>query len=67
MLTILLYHVFSAFLIISLYFLILAFISQVFIVIAKPAIPTDIPTKEENSDMETHPVTVESTISKWSV
>ena len=45
----------------------LAFINQVFIVIAKAAITTEIPTKEENSDMETRPVTVEAKISKWSV
>ena len=68
MLAIIFYHVFSAFLIIiCLYFLMLAFINQVFIVIAKAAITTEIPTKEENSEMETRPVTVEAKISKWSV
>ena len=67
LLAILFYRDFSAFLIIYLYFLILAFISYVFLVIAKPAIPTDIPTKEGSSEMETHPLTIEAKISKWSV
>ena len=61
------YRDFSAFLIIYLYFLILAFIRHVFLVIAKPAIPTDIPIKEESSEMEAHPLTVEAKRSKRSV
>ena len=67
LLAILFYRDFSAFLIIYLYFLILAFISYIFLVITKPATPTDIPTKEESSELETHPLTVEAKISKWSV
>ena len=33
---------------------------------AEPVIPTGITTKKSKAEMETHPVTVEITISKWS-
>ena len=46
-------------LIIDLYFLIYAAIAQIFNPIAKPVIPTEVPNKEEKTDMETHPLTVE--------
>ena len=49
---------FFFFLIFDLYFL---------IQIAELVIPTGIPTKEAKAEMETHPVIVEITISKWSI
>ena len=52
------------FLIIYLYFLIAAFIAQIFNVIAGLVIPIGIPTKEEKSEMETHPVIVEAKVRK---
>ena len=55
------------FLIIDLYFLIPAVIAQIFHEIAELVIPTGIPTKEANIEMETHPVIVVDTISKKSV
>ena len=55
------------FLIIDLYFLIPAVIAQIFPKIAELVIPTGIPTKEANIEMETHPVIVVDTISKKSV
>ena len=55
------------FLVIDLYFLIPAAIAQIFHKIAELVIPTGIPTKEANIEMETHPVTVVDTISKKSV
>ena len=55
------------FLIIDLYFLIPAVIAQIFHKIAELVIPTGIPTKEANIEMETRPVTVVDTISKKSV
>ena len=48
------------FLIIDLYFLILAVITQVINSFAELVIPTGIPTKEENAEMETYPETVET-------
>ena len=53
------------FLIIDLYFLIAACIVQIFNVIAGLVIPIGIPTKEEKSEIETHPVIVEAKIRKW--
>ena len=55
------------FLIIDLYFLIPAVITEIYIVIAELAVPTGIPTKEARAEIETHPVTVEARISKCSV
>ena len=55
------------FLIIDLYFLIPAVIAQIFHKIAELVIPTGIPTKEANIEMETHSVIVVDTISKRSV
>ena len=52
------------FLIIYLYFLIAAFIAQILNVIAGLVIPIGIPTKEEKSEMETHPVIVEAKVRK---
>ena len=54
-------------LIIGLYFLIPAVITETFIVIAEFAIPTGITTKEAIAAIGTHPVTVEPGISKCSV
>ena len=54
------------FLIIDLYFLIPAAITQIFIVATELAIPTGIPTIEANAETETPPVTVEAKISKCS-
>ena len=55
------------FLIIDLYFLIPAVITQIFNPIVKLAIPIGILTKEAKADMETHPVIVEITIGEWSI
>ena len=49
-------------LIIDLYFLITAFIAQIFISTAELAIPTGIPIKTAKSEMETYPVTLEAKI-----
>ena len=57
---------FFFFLIIYLYFLILAVIAQIFNPIAELVIPIGTTTKEAKAGMEKHPVTVEITISKWS-
>ena len=57
---------FFFFLIIYLYFLILAVIAQIFNPIAELVIPIGTTTKEAKAEMEKHPVTVEITISKWS-
>ena len=51
------------FLIIDLYFLIPAVITQIFNPIVELAIPTGIPTREAKAEMETHPVIVEIAIS----
>ena len=58
---------FFFFLIIDLYFLIHAVIAQIFNPIAELVIPIGIPTKEAKSEMQTHLVIVEITISKCSV
>ena len=55
------------FLIIDLYFLIPAVITQIFNPIVKFAIPIGILTKKAKAGMETHPVIVEITISEWSI
>ena len=55
---------FFFFLIIELYFLIPAVITQTFNPIIERTIPIGIPTKEEKAEMETHPVIVEITISE---
>ena len=54
-------------LIIDLYFLIPAFIAQIFNPIAELIIPIGIPTKEAKEEMETHPVIAEAKIRKCSV
>ena len=51
---------FFFFLIIDLYLLILAVITQIFNPTAELLIPTRIPTKEAKSEMETHPVTLQT-------
>ena len=58
---------FLFFLIIELYFVIPAVITQIFNPIAELVIPTGIPTKEEKAEMETHPVIVETEIRKCSI
>ena len=67
MLKILFYLFLFFFLIIDLYFLIPAVISLTFNPIAELVILIGIPTKESKAEMETHPVIVEITISKWSM
>ena len=54
-------------LIIDLYFLIPAVITQTFNPIAEFVIPIGIPTKEVKSEMEMHPVNVENNISRGSI
>ena len=54
-------------LIIDLYFLIPAVITQIFYPTAKFTIPTGAPTEEAKLEMETHPVTVETKIIKCSI
>ena len=58
---------FLFFLIIDLYILIPAVVTQLFNAIVELAIPIGIPTKEAKAEMETHPVIVEITISGWSI
>ena len=58
---------FFFFLIIDLYFLIPAVITQIFNPIVELAIPIGIPTKEAKAEMETHPVIVEPKIRKCSI
>ena len=58
---------FFFFLIIDLYFLIFAVITQIFNPIAKIVIPIGIATKEAKAKMETHLVTAEIKISKYSI
>ena len=58
---------FLFFLIIDLYFLIPAVITQIFNPIVELAIPIGITTKEAQAEMETPPVTVEITIREWSI
>ena len=67
MLKILFYHASSFFfLIIDLYFLFPAVITQIFNPIAELAIPIGTPTKER-AEMEKHPVIAEIIISEWSI
>ena len=49
-------------LIINLYFLIPAFITQIIIVAVQLVIPTGRPAKEAKTEIETYPVTVEAKI-----
>ena len=58
---------FFFFLIIDLYFLIPSVIAQIFDPISDLVIPIEISTEEAKAEMETHPVIVEVTISKWSI
>ena len=58
---------FFLFLIIDLYFLIPAIITQIFHPIVKLAMPTGIPIIEAKEEMETDPLTVEIEISKCSI
>ena len=53
------YHASFFFLIIDLYFLIPAIITQIFNPIAELVIAIGIPTKEAKAEMETHPLTVQ--------
>ena len=55
---------FFIFLIIDLYFLIPAVITQIFNPVAELVIPIGLPSKEAKAEMETHPVIVESKISE---
>ena len=57
----------SFFLIIDLYFLIPAVMTQIFNPIVELAIPIGIPTKGAKAEMETHPVIVEIAISECSI
>ena len=54
------------FLNINLYFFIPALATQIFNPIAELVFPIGIPTKEEKAEIETHPVTVETKISRCS-
>ena len=54
-------------LIIDLYFLIPAVMTQIFNPIVELAIPIGIPTKGAKAEMETHPVIVEIAISECSI
>ena len=56
---------FFFFIIIDLYFLIPAVISQIFNPIAELAISIGMPIKEEKAEMKTHPVIVEAKIRKY--
>ena len=58
---------FFFFLNIYLCFLIPAVITKIFNLIAELVIPIGIPTKDAKAEMETHPGTVETNISKWSI
>ena len=62
----LLWYLSSFFLIIDLYLLIPA-TTQISIVATELALPTEIPTNEAKSEIETYPVTAEDKISKCSV
>ena len=59
--------IFFFFFIIDLNFLIPAVITQIFNPIAELVILIGIPTKEAKEEMETHQVTVQINISKWSI
>ena len=58
---------FLFFLIIDLYFLIPAVITQTLNPFAEPVIPIGIQTKEAKEKMESQTVIVEVTVSKWSI
>ena len=58
---------FFFFLIIDLHFLIPAAITEMFNPIAELIMPIGIPTIKAKTGMETYPVIVENTISKWSI
>ena len=58
---------FFFFLIAQLYFLIPAVIAQIFHPTAELVIPIRIPNKETKAEIETHPVTREAKISKFSI
>ena len=60
-------YLFFFFVIIYLYFLILAVITQVFNPVVELVILIEIPTKEAEAEIETHPVLVETKISKCSI
>ena len=51
----------------DLYFLIPAVITQICSFVVELVIPLWIPTKEAKAEMETHPLTVEIKISKYSI
>ena len=55
------------FLIIDFYFLTPAVITQIFNATAELVMPIGIPAKEAKAEMQTHPVTVETKISKYSI
>ena len=55
------------FVIIDLYFLIPAFIGQIFNPIAERVIPIGIPIKEAKAEIEIHPLIVEAEIRKCSI
>ena len=58
---------FIFFLIIVLYFLIVAVIAQIFNPVVELVIPIGIPTKEAKAEIETHPAIVEPKIRKCSI
>ena len=60
------YHAFF-FLIIGLYFFIPAAIAQIFNSVAELVIPTGIPSKEANTEIQIHPVVEEAKIRKCAV
>ena len=60
-------YLFFSFVIIYLYFLILGVIAQVFNPVVELVILIEIPTKEAEAEIETHPVLVETKISKCSI
>ena len=61
------YHVSFFFVLIDWYLLIPAVTADVFNPTAKLVISMGIPAKEAKTEMETHPVIGETTISKWSI
>ena len=63
----LIFHYTSSFLIIDLYFLIPAAITQILHPIAELVISIGKPTKQAKAEIETHPLTVEIKISKCSI
>ena len=67
LLAIMFYHDFTSFLIIALYFLILAVIAKTFNLTVELVIPIGISTKEAKAEIETYPVTAETEMSKCSI